>query len=164
TYLVPSQTLRRRTPLIGGCLHGLVAGTASFAVCLLTILALRPIAAALRLIDKPGGRKTHQGEVPVIGGPAILLGIVFGAMLLPLPPVASAAFLAACAPLVIVGSIDDRFVLSPWYRLLVQATVTVAFTVWTGVEVSQLGPILGGDALALPRPWSYVFTSLAMMA
>lgn len=47
-----------------------------FLVTITMMLALRPVAAQLRLVDIPGGRKTHFGEVPVIGGIAIFLGLL----------------------------------------------------------------------------------------
>ena len=39
---------------------------AAFLVSAALLLVLRPVAANLGLIDKPGGRKTHRGEVPVV--------------------------------------------------------------------------------------------------
>lgn len=147
-----------------GALLILVAGMASFVVCLLTIFALRPAATALKLIDKPGGRKMHQGEVPVTGGLGILIGIICGTALLPLPSLLIALFLAASSILVTIGLIDDRFDLSPWARLAVQATVAVLFTLLSGFKVSELGSILGADPLTLSRSASYALTVLAMMA
>ena len=40
-------------------------------VTMLFMFALRPIARGIGLIDRPGGRKMHVGEVPVIGGLAM---------------------------------------------------------------------------------------------
>src|SRR5690606_21337733 len=92
---------------------------ASFLLCLLATFALRPVAFALNLVDRPGGRKIHEGEVPIVGGLAMLIGLVFGLGFVPLPlsDAAVAPFMAACALLVTVGLIDDRFDLSPWLRL-----------------------------------------------
>ena len=61
------------------------AAAASFFTCWLAIVALRPIAIAVDLVDRPGGHKTHNGEVPVVGGLAMFMGIVLGVGLLPLP-------------------------------------------------------------------------------
>jgi len=52
--------------------HALLA----FAVTLASIHVLRPVAQRIGLVDKPGGRKTHEGDVPLIGGPAMYLGLV----------------------------------------------------------------------------------------
>lgn len=89
------------------------SAAASFGLCVLAILALRPIAVAIDLVDRPGGRKTHHGEVPIVGGIAMFLAAVLGLGLVPLDAPTSLAFLAASALLVTVGLLDDRFDLSP---------------------------------------------------
>ena len=73
------------------------------------MFALRPLAIAVKLIDRPGGRKRHNGEVPVVGGLSMLLGIVLGMGLLSLPDWQAGTLLAACTVLVTVGLIDDLF-------------------------------------------------------
>src|SRR5215468_9341861 len=97
---------------------------ASFFTCWLAIVALRPLAVAVDLVDRPGGRKTHHGDVPVVGGNA-------------------GAFLAACAVLVTVGLIDDRFDLSPWTRLPGQIAAAVVLIAGSGTTVTTLGDPLG---------------------
>jgi len=41
-------------------------------------LTLRPLALRLRITDKPGGRKQHIGEIPLVGGMAMFIGILVG--------------------------------------------------------------------------------------
>lgn len=120
---------------------------ASFFVCILGIIALRPIAVAIDLVDKPGGRKTHHGEVPVIGGIAMFLGLTVGLGLVPRDPLSSATFIAACALLVVTGLLDDRFELSPWLRLPAQvaATLMVVTHLFPGAELSLGNPMGLGD-------------------
>lgn len=137
---------------------------ASFSLCLLATLALRPMAFAFDLLDRPGGRKTHQGEVPVIGGLAMLLGIVLGIGLVPLSGSLPATFLGACAILVTIGLLDDRFDLPPWTRLPAQAAAGILFVLGSGAAVENLGALLGGDAIELSGASSYVFTVLTAMA
>src|SRR5215469_10207291 len=91
----------------------------------LAIVALRPLAIAVDLVDRPGGRKVHHGDIPVVGGLAMFVGIVLGVGMLPLPGSSAGAFLAACAILVTIGLIDDRFDLSPWTRLPGQTAAAV---------------------------------------
>ena len=45
-----------------------------FLVTMTLMLALRPIASQFGLVDVPGGRKNHSGEVPIIGGIAMFAG------------------------------------------------------------------------------------------
>ena len=49
-------------------------------VTILLMFALRPLARGMGLIDRPGGRKMHIGEVPVIGGLAMAGGLAIGAL------------------------------------------------------------------------------------
>ena len=53
----------------------LASALAGFLVTLIAMIALRPVAVAIELVDRPGGRKTHHGNVPIVGGLAMLLGI-----------------------------------------------------------------------------------------
>jgi UDP-GlcNAc:undecaprenyl-phosphate GlcNAc-1-phosphate transferase len=140
---------------------------ASFSLCLLAMFALRPIAIALDLIDRPGGRKTHTGDVPVVGGLAMLLGIILGMGLVPLPDLPDATtstLLAACAILVTVGLIDDRFDLSPWTRLPAQLAAAVLLMIGTKSVVLTLGAPFGGSGILLDGWLSYAVTILATIA
>ena len=58
----------------------LSASIASFFVSCTMLFALRPLAEVAGLIDKPGGRKTHHGDVPVVGGIAMFTGLLVAAI------------------------------------------------------------------------------------
>lgn len=103
----------------------LLAPVASFFVCLIAVIALRPIAVAIDLVDKPGGRKTHHGEVPIVGGIAMFLGLAVGLGLNPIDSLHAETIIAASGLLVLTGLLDDRFELSPWLRLPAQAAATL---------------------------------------
>ncbi|HNS26696.1 MAG TPA: hypothetical protein PKN91_01105 [Steroidobacteraceae bacterium] len=120
---------------------------ASFLVCTISVLALRPIAVAIDLVDKPGGRKTHHGEVPVVGGLAMFLGLSVGVGLGPASLLRADTFIAACGLLVVTGLLDDRFQLSPWLRLPVQAAATLlaATHLFPGSGFSLGNPLGYGD-------------------
>ena len=137
---------------------------ASFSLCLLAMFALRPLAIALELIDRPGGRKTHHGDVPVVGGLAMLLGIVFGLGFVPLSDIAVTSFLAACVLLVTVGLLDDRFDLSPWTRLPVQISAALILIAGSGASVTTLGAPFGGPGVLLEGFGAYAFTILIILA
>lgn len=136
---------------------------ASFSLCLLAMLALRPVAFAVDLIDRPGGRKQHVGEVPVVGGLGMLLGITLGAGMLPLTVQTTGPLLGACALLTTVGLIDDRFDLSPWARLLAQITASALLIYGTGTSITSLGEPFGRPILLEGVP-SYAITALLMVA
>jgi len=137
---------------------------ASFLLCLLSIFALRPLAIAIDLIDRPGGRKTHHGDVPIVGGLAMFMGIILGVGLLPVSEATGASFLAACAILVTVGLIDDRFDLSPWTRLPGQMAASLVFVLGSGLAVTTLGSPFGNGELVLSGHGAIAFTVLITMA
>lgn len=70
------------------------------------VVALRPLAIRLQLVDRPSGRKTHKGEVPLIGGPVIWLVVMTGIIFVIPNPSWSIVF--AGTMLVMLGIIDDR--------------------------------------------------------
>lgn len=131
---------------------------ASFFVTVLAIVALRPLAIAIDLIDRPGGRKTHHGEVPIVGGLAMFLGVVLGIGLVPLPGASGGAFLAAATVLVTIGLLDDRFELSPWARLPAQIAVATVLMFGSSVVVTTLGSPFGDEEITLVGMGSYAFT------
>src|SRR5438105_11083094 len=60
---------------------GLSFSTAlAFAVTVVLTLTLRPLALRLCITDKPGGRKQHIGEIPLVGGIAMFIGILVATM------------------------------------------------------------------------------------
>jgi UDP-GlcNAc:undecaprenyl-phosphate/decaprenyl-phosphate GlcNAc-1-phosphate transferase len=136
---------------------------ASFALCLLATFALRPFAVALNLIDRPGGHKTHHGEVPIVGGIAMLLGVTLGFGLLPLPEALTGTFLAGCALLVTIGLLDDRFSISPWARLPVHAAAALLMIFGTGAIVTSFGAPVAAAELTLDGGVAVAFTTLAIV-
>lgn len=136
---------------------------AAFLVSCSMLFALRPFAKVVGLIDRPGGHKTHHGEVPVVGGIAMFTGVLIAAIggtrLIPggMPLVSIGAFM------VVLGALDDRFNLPPKIRLLAHVSAAVALLYSTGYLVQDLGDLVGlGDVrlgwLSLP------FTIFAIVA
>jgi UDP-GlcNAc:undecaprenyl-phosphate GlcNAc-1-phosphate transferase len=136
----------------------ILAGFAGLAVSLVAMIALRPVAVAIDLVDRPGGRKTHHGEVPIVGGLAMLLGLVVGMALLPTLAAPSKLFVAACALLVVLGLLDDRFELSPYARLITHAAIISAVAVGSGATVHSIGDPFGAGEVLFPGTWAYVAT------
>lgn len=141
-----------------------IAALASFFVTFLAILALRPVAVAVDLVDRPGGRKMHHGDVPIVGGLAMFLGVVVGMGAVPQGQAIGPEFLAACAILVTIGLLDDRFELSPWARLPVQASAAILMIVGTDAMVTTLGQFPGGIDVSFHGWTAAAFTVLITMA
>src|SRR5262249_5431860 len=108
-------------------------------------LILRPLATAVGLVDVPGGRKTHDVPVPVIGGVCMSIGLGFGAALLEHPLFWNPMLLGIYV-LVVVGTIDDRFDLPPNVRFVAQACAALLVVYGAGIRVTSLGAPLFFDA------------------
>ncbi len=140
------------------------ASLACFFVTLLGMVALRPVAVAVDLVDKPGGRKTHRGDIPVVGGLAMFLGCAFGLGLLPANPLISAALFSAGALVVIVGLLDDRFEVSPYSRLtahLIAALLVLGST--ADLSITTLGQPFGDSVITFSSIGGASFTCVAIV-
>jgi len=134
-----------------------------FLVSLAMMLALRPIASHMGLVDVPGGRKTHSGEVPVIGGIAMFLGMLAAALSVDVSWVGEAALLVASALMVIVGALDDRLEIPPYARIVAHIAAAVTLTMASGYTVESLGDLFGFGDVGL-GPVSFAFTVVAAIA
>ena len=125
--------------------HALLA----FVVTFSAIHLLRPVAQRIGLVDRPGGRKTHEGEIPLIGGPAMYLGLVAFALGMADQLPSLIPLLMGCTLLLIVGLIDDHKNLSPRARLVSQA-LAAALVVYPGdTTLISLGDLFGGGEIQL---------------
>jgi UDP-GlcNAc:undecaprenyl-phosphate GlcNAc-1-phosphate transferase len=142
-----------------------VSAAIGFLVTALAIVALRPLAVTLNLVDRPGGRKTHHGDVPVVGGLAMFIGSVVGLGLLHLSPATPLGLLtAAFGLLVLVGLFDDKFSLSPWVRLPVHAGVALLLLQFANCRILSLGDAFGLGAISLSGTQVYAATILLVVA
>lgn len=100
---------------------------AALATYLLTPLAIR-IALRAQFFDRPAGYKGHKQPTPYLGGCAIVAGVLAGAAV---GGVSSAYLpLIGCVVAVwLMGTIDDKFNLPIWLRLLVEIAVGVVLSV-----------------------------------
>jgi UDP-GlcNAc:undecaprenyl-phosphate GlcNAc-1-phosphate transferase len=135
----------------------------AFIVTTVFMTAFRPVAKAIGLVDKPGGRKRHAGEIPIIGGLAMFAG-VFSALTLfhtenyPLSPL-----LVASAILVFIGATDDRFHIPPPPRLVAQIGAVLLMVYGTGLSLSNIGDPLGMGEILMGR-FTLIFTVLVALS
>jgi UDP-GlcNAc:undecaprenyl-phosphate GlcNAc-1-phosphate transferase len=122
----------------------------AFAAAALACFLLQPLARRWGLVDRPGGRKTHHGEVPLVGGIAMLLGLIaaIGASA-QLRNEDAAYLVAACALLTFVGTLDDRFDLRPRIRLLTQSLAVLIGAAAFTLDRLTLGDIFGTGSITL---------------
>jgi UDP-GlcNAc:undecaprenyl-phosphate GlcNAc-1-phosphate transferase len=141
-----------------------LAPLAALAVTVAAMAVLRPIAYIVDLLDRPGGHKTHNGAVPVVGGLGMLLGIVMGLSLVPGATGTFSLFLISATVLVIVGLFDDRFNVSPTTRLVAQFVAVVPMALGAGVAVRTLGDPFGLGVVAFTHGELLVTAFVTMAA
>jgi len=130
---------------------------------MLAMAALRPVAFAIDLVDRPNERKRHRGEVPLIGGLAILLGMLVAFGFVPDYGQPTLVFVSGCALLCTLGMLDDRFDLSPWARLPVQAAVALVAMYGSGLLVTSLGAPFGGEVIRLEGVAAFLITLVLLV-
>jgi len=134
----------------------------SLAVTLLLMAALRPLAVNVGLVDRPGGRKAHIGEVPVVGGMAMFAGIFFGFALIPHLDSGYWYLLLSGLLLVVVGVLDDRYDIPAGIRLVAQTCAVIIMVYGGGLVVWNLGNPLGIGNIDL-GPFALIFTVLVTL-
>tara|TARA_Y100000590_G_scaffold379009_1_gene446379 strand:- start:271 stop:1521 length:1251 start_codon:yes stop_codon:yes gene_type:complete len=101
----------------------------------------RRLAPAIGLVDSPTDRKSHNGDVPLVGGIAI-----FGGLLVMLGPQGIIAehwqFFAAASLLVAVGIWDDAAGIPPIARITCQAGAVLFVAIPGNAYLVDLGTIL----------------------
>jgi len=113
----------------------------ALATTIFLVQVARRVAPAAGLIDYPSARKSHAGQIPLVGGIAIFgsmfVGIASGGLFVDHWP-----FLAAASLLVMVGIWDDVSDVSPPVRIAVQSLALLIITAVGGVYLEDLGSIL----------------------
>jgi len=146
-----------------------------FTTALLLALVFTPVAGRLSrrlgLVDRPGGRRQHQGNIPRLGGIA-LYGAFVGALLLSLalpagwlPPRLDPKELTRLAGLLVgvtfvfvAGLVDDRYELGPKAQFAIQlvaSVIAIAFIIHikhvNNPFTSQL--LFGPEGFPAPIVW-----------
>ncbi|MEK6748537.1 MAG: undecaprenyl/decaprenyl-phosphate alpha-N-acetylglucosaminyl 1-phosphate transferase [Pseudomonadota bacterium] len=102
------------------------------------------MALTLGLVDKPGGRKDHDGEVPLIGGIAMFAGLAVSLVFA--PPPANVAVVIAAGLLLIIGVLDDYVFLSAYSRLLAQVSASLIVILVNDQYLLSLGSLFFDSA------------------
>lgn len=124
---------------------------------------LRPAAVRVGLVDTPGGRKRHNGPVPLVGGIAIMFAFWLCAALFlnivsPYKPL-----IAGMGILLIVGVMDDLRDLAPKSKLMHQFIAVVLMTSWGGLYLRDLGDLFGLGSILL-LDWGIPLTLFAAIS
>jgi UDP-GlcNAc:undecaprenyl-phosphate GlcNAc-1-phosphate transferase len=131
---------------------------AAFAITLQLLLVLRRLAPRIGLLDTPGGRKDHEGAVPLVGGLAMFIGFAFSLLLLQESLGPLRALVAGATLVVVVGVLDDLNELSSLSRFVVQIAAALMMVFWGGVELTDLGFLGSAGHLVELGLWSIPLT------
>lgn len=124
----------------------LLAMTLVLVVTIACICALRPIATLTGWVDRPSARKRHNGDIPLIGGVSMFLGLSVGVIYCAhVMTTFELTLFSTAATIAIISTIDDRFDLSARLRLLVQIAVVLVMVQMSGTHIHTLGTYFGHD-------------------
>lgn len=134
----------------------------SFLVSATIITLGRRTAENIGLVDKPGKRKKHVGNTPLLGGVAIFCSLM---LLTPLvvsdPSVITILFLTIVIG--IMGLLDDLHDLNAKVRFLIQLTAGICLAVYGDVRIVDLGDVLGFGEFKLDGATSIFFTAFCVV-
>ncbi len=104
----------------------------SVAVSIIVIPLMMRLAPRLGMIDYPDDRRVHVNPTPRVGGWGIVLGMLVTVLIwLPLTPMVI-CYLFGAITLLLFGSLDDRYHLSPKIKFAGQLVAIVPLAVWGG--------------------------------
>jgi len=127
------------------------------------LLLLRPIAVNIGLVDRPSLRKTHDSEVPLIGGIAMIIGLTLSMLLLPTSLESYRILFFGIGVLAVVGALDDRHDVSPKAKIIVQFAVATTLVSLDTVSVLHIGDIFARDYPVYLGPLREVLTIIAIV-
>ena len=131
----------------------------AFFVTLIFMVALQPLAHSVGLVDIPGGRKRHVGDVPIIGGIAMFLGLAIGLALLPDNYPSMVFLVVASGLLVAIGVLDDKYGVPTAVRLVTQLAAVLIMVFGADLRVVDIGNPFGFGVIHL-GPVSLIVTTL----
>lgn len=143
---------------------GKMVAAAAFAsaITALAIVILSPLARRVGLTDRPGGRKQHEGQIPLIGGIAIFIGCTVGLSYSGAVIPGFHAFVTAISLLFVTGVVDDYLDVPALIKLAIQIGAALIMVYWGDLRIDGLanlfapGPFYLGD-------FSAPFTVLAVV-
>lgn len=117
--------------------------------------AARNLAFSIGLIDQPGPRKVHAAPMPLLGGLAVYIAMVFAIAVFVADEAWSqmlGIFVAATVALVI-GTLDDRGFLHHQVKLMTAMPFAALVLIATGMHSEIFHPIDRLPLVGIPGPW-----------
>jgi UDP-GlcNAc:undecaprenyl-phosphate GlcNAc-1-phosphate transferase len=141
-----------------------------FLLTLGLIIILARLAPLIGLVDAPGKRKMHEGDIPLVGGIAILLTLTVVSLVsqgLEVKPLANNSdaiyvLLLGATVVTVLGIVDDFKGVSVFTRIFVE--IIAALIIIEGLDLlpTKLGDLVGTGVIYMPEWVAYPFTVIAI--
>jgi UDP-GlcNAc:undecaprenyl-phosphate/decaprenyl-phosphate GlcNAc-1-phosphate transferase len=141
-------------------LEWLIAGSISVAL----MIGLGPVAARAGLVARPGGRKTHERDVPLVGGLCIAFAFFLSILLFDISLREFRILFFASGVLLVTGILDDYKDISPAQKLFLQTVATTTLILIGELQINQIGDIFGTGAPINLGQLAPIFTIIAVLA
>lgn len=135
---------------------------ACFSVSFISVFLLSRLATKINLVDSPDHRKNHDGDVPLVGGISIFLGVASSFLLFPVLGQQLTALAIAAILIVAMGLLDDRYDIKVRYRLFVQFMAAVVIALGGDMMIETLG-VFGSEGSFHLGVFSLPFTIFSIM-
>lgn len=126
---------------------------------MLLVPLVRKAAIKLGLVDRPNNRKIHKSPIPRVGGVALFLGSLIGALPFLKENSATLGVLLASAFIFVIGLIDDLIDLKP--RVKLAAQIIACFVLFMfGVKINIVTDFIAGQGFVSLGLLTYPLTLL----
>lgn len=113
----------------------------SFLITCTVITVLNPVATKFGLVDLPNQRKSHSGEVPLVGGIAIYISIlIISTFAFDYTYIFNLYFISASL-ILFIGVLDDKYDLPVSLRLIAQVITASILIFGAGLYIESFGKI-----------------------
>lgn len=131
----------------------------SFLLAVALIPALRRIAPQIGLVDRPGGRKQHDGAVPLVGGVGISLAVVVTSLAVGFDWFQLWYLAVAWVALLSTGIWDDRRAVRSTVKFAIQIAVALLVVVGEAETIRRVAHTVFGSGLM----WRVVAYTIALL-
>lgn len=143
---------------------GMLALVVAFVLVICLVPLLGTIAPSFGWVDTPDHRKHHTGQIPLVGGLAIILAFAITKLMLGIAGAPSVGFWLASGMLFATAFLDDRFPIRARYRFAVQLMAGVTICYFGNTVFDQMGWLIGPFNLSLGPVFGLIVTVLFVAA
>jgi UDP-GlcNAc:undecaprenyl-phosphate/decaprenyl-phosphate GlcNAc-1-phosphate transferase len=136
----------------------------AFLTSLISLIIIRPFAIEFNLVDFPTERKNHIGNVPIVGGICVFLGLLISYLFFIEFDKFSTALLITASLILIHGVWDDYANLKAQTKIAFQVFVSAIMIYVTDVKLESFGDLFGVSYPLQLGVFSIPITIIAVIA